>query len=173
LKRLKRSVRNTFCPYTGASNRRTTDIAAQYPNQPVCKEPIFLGIRKDLQRTSPTRISPLNPSSGSWLGKSPIPSGGSSGVWPRVYGEDQPIAIKVIQFYESGDTREVGFFDLFSSRQNLTACRIFGQEVITWERLPHPSVLEFIGVMMVIKNPLKLARSVFRFVRLLTEFGCS
>jgi len=27
----------------------STDIAAQYPNQPVCKEPIFLGIRNDLQ----------------------------------------------------------------------------------------------------------------------------
>ena len=35
------------------------------------------------------------------LGESPIPSAGSSEVWAGIYGEDKPIAIKVIRFYES------------------------------------------------------------------------
>jgi len=62
------------------------------------------------------------------LGSSPIPSGGSSEVWAGMYGEDKPVAIKVIRFYVSGDARKVKkvrLYDLFSSRQSLTVRRTF------------------------------------------------
>ena len=73
----------------------------------------------------------------------------------------------------------------------------FCREVITWKRLSHPNVLELIGVMMddsgysmvspwmdngsIVKflkegpeaNPLKLARTVFRFTHPFAESGHS
>jgi len=129
------------------------------------------------------------------LGDSPVSSGGFSGVWEGVYGEEgEAVAIKVLRRRATLDVHgvaRVGSFDLFSSHnQALTILRNFCREAVTWKHLSHPNILPFIGVTanneeyaMIspwmrgrtivhylrnnsATNPLKLARTIFHFVHL-------
>jgi len=114
--------------------------------------------------------------------------------------EEKYVAIKVIRYWESEDARrvrKVGYFGLFPSRLSLIVLQSFCQEVITWRRLSHPNVLKLIGVIMDDKefsmvapwmdngnivdhvredhqaNPIKLARTMFKFIQLFIESGHS
>jgi len=125
--------RKQFLPTcTCVPNQRTTDAGTPGPDEPTYEDSMLPGTREDLRRYDILPDSYIIPESKfRRLGDNPISFDGLSEVWPGVYEEGKPIAIKVIRYHDAEGAQEikkVGHFDLFSSpRLSLSICRTFSE----------------------------------------------